>query len=149
MKTYTVHVCWKVEMGDAIEVVATDATVAARGAVQMMEASEGDAKVLPNSEGPPFVWKITDADGKDCPIPAELAEAGVSTDLLSIRRQVKTLTRITSRHAHIMGKWLRAFGYADVTDGEVEQKANDLLAGGKPTDVVATFIAGWLHDAGY
>ena len=79
MRTYTVQVCWKVEMGDAMEIIAETPEGAARMAVQMTEIGQHHAKVLDNSDGPTFVEQITDDAGKDCPIPTNFTEMAVKS----------------------------------------------------------------------
>lgn len=56
---------------------------------------------------------------------------------------------LTDRSVKSIGDALREFGYTGLTDDEVRETGNRLLAGGDPSgDVIAMFMAGMLRDAG-
>ncbi len=56
--------------------------------------------------------------------------------------------RVTSKQIAGMALALSDFGYPDVTDEEVADWCDELLAGRTPDDVCAMFVASWLDEAG-
>lgn len=55
---------------------------------------------------------------------------------------------INGRQATEIAKSLRAFGYDDVTAAECLTKANAILAGEEPTEIIGMFIERILEDSG-
>jgi hypothetical protein len=62
----------------------------------------------------------------------------------------KEQVKLTDRSVHSIGSSLREFGYATLTDDEVRNAADRLLAGEEPTgnDVIEMFVARMLREAG-
>lgn len=60
----------------------------------------------------------------------------------------KQETEPTTKRLAAMGRALRDFGYRSLTDDQVRQEAEKLMKGAEPTNIIATFVHGWLKEAG-